>query len=70
MKNTFSPNDYKYLESDSAMIQAAVDEAAKYGATVEIPRFNERTKKHLWEIDNTILHLIQYYDPNYQNQFY
>ena len=36
MQNTYSPNDYKHLENDSAMIQAAIDEAAKYGAKVEI----------------------------------
>ena len=34
----YTPNDYSHLESDSKMIQAAVDEAAKVGATVEIPR--------------------------------
>lgn len=55
MKSVYSPNDFLNLSSDYEMIQAAVDEAAKYGATVEIPRFNERTQKHLWEIDKTIL---------------
>lgn len=54
MKSIYTPNDYKHLESDSKMIQAAVDEAAKYGATVEIPRFNERTKEFAWNLDETI----------------
>ncbi|MBQ2876149.1 MAG: hypothetical protein IJE25_03990 [Clostridia bacterium] len=54
MKNVYSPNDYKELGSDSAMIQAAVDEAAKYGAAVVIPRYNERTGKCIWELDATI----------------
>lgn len=61
MKSTFSPNDYKHLESDSAMIQAAVDEAAKYGAKVEIPRYNERTGEFIWNLDKTIfLHTGSY----------
>ena len=54
MRSVYSPNDYKHLASDSEMIQAAVDEAAKYGATVVIPRVNERTQKCLWEIDKAI----------------
>ena len=37
MKSVYTPNDFLELTSDSAMIQAAVDEAAKYGARVEIP---------------------------------
>ncbi len=55
MKSVYSPNEYKHLGSDSAMIQAAVDEAAKYGATVVIPRINERTNAPLWEIDEAIV---------------
>ena len=55
MKNVYSPNDYKELGSDSAMIQAAVDEAAKYGAAVVIPRYNERTGACCWVIDKTLL---------------
>ena len=55
MKNCYSPNDFKYLNSDSEMIQAAVDEAEKYGAEVEIPRYNERTESFIWELDETIL---------------
>lgn len=51
MKQVISPNEYKHLASDSAMIQAAVDEAVKVGATVEIPSFNERTQKNIWELD-------------------
>ena len=54
MKSIYTPNDYKHLKSDSQMIQAAVDEAAKYGATVEIPRFNERTQEFSWNLDETI----------------
>lgn len=54
MKSIYTPNDYKHLESDSKMIQAAVDEAAKHGATVEIPRFNERTQEFSWNLDETI----------------
>ena len=55
MKSVYCPNDYKHLPSDSKMIQAAVDEAAKYGATVVIPRVNERTGECSWEIDETII---------------
>ena len=54
MKQIFSPNDYKHLESDSKMIQMAVDEAAKTGAVVEIPRYNERTNSYIWELDESI----------------
>ena len=42
------------LDSDSKMIQAAVDEAARWGSTVVIPRVNERTGKCIWELDQTI----------------
>ena len=55
MKVSFSPNDYKHLKSDSKMIQAAVDEAAKTGAIVEIPRYNERTNSCIWELDESII---------------
>ena len=55
MKSVYSPNEYKHLSTDSEMIQAAVDEAARYGATVVIPRVNERTEKCLWEIDTAIV---------------
>ena len=55
MRSVYSPNDYKHLASDSAMIQAAVDEAAKYGATVVIPRVNERTERCSWEINEAIV---------------
>ena len=54
MPSILTPNDFSHLSSDSAMIQAAVDEAAKTGATVEIPRFNERTGACLWELDESI----------------
>ena len=55
IKNVYTPNDFLDKSSDSAMIQAAVDEAAKYGARVEIPRYNARTGKCLWELDQTVL---------------
>ena len=61
MKSVYSPNDYKHLDNDSAMIQAAIDEAAKYGAKVEIPRFNERTQEFSWNLDETLyLHTGSY----------
>lgn len=55
MKAIYTPNDFKHLTSDAAMIQAAVDAATAAGVSVVIPRFNERTEKPLWEIDKTIL---------------
>ena len=55
MKQFFSPNDYLHLATDSQMIQAAVDDAAKIGATVKIPRYNERTKSYIWELDESII---------------
>ncbi|MBQ7896807.1 MAG: hypothetical protein IJ323_00135 [Clostridia bacterium] len=54
MKSVYTPNDYLTLGSDSKMIQAAVDEAAKYGAEVVIPRVNERTGECKWELDESI----------------
>lgn len=48
------PNFYINLEDDSAMIQAAVDAAAKTGDTVTIPRRNERTGKDIWIISRAI----------------
>ena len=54
MKSVYTPNDFLELTSDSAMIQAAVDEAAKYGARVEIPRYNARTGKCMWELEDSI----------------
>ena len=55
MKQIFTPNDYLHFDTDSKMIQAAVDDAAKVGATVEIPRYNERTKSYIWELDESII---------------
>ena len=55
MRSVYTPNDFKSLSTDSKMIQAAVDEAAKHGATVVIPRVNERREDCLWEIDETIV---------------
>ena len=54
IKNIYTPNDYKDMPTDSKMIQAAVDEAAKVGATVLIPRLNERTGECAWRLDETI----------------
>lgn len=54
IKNVYTPNDYKDMPTDSKMIQAAVDEAAKYGASVVIPRLNERTGELIWRLDETI----------------
>ncbi|MFA7637597.1 MAG: hypothetical protein WCX81_07525 [Monoglobales bacterium] len=50
----FNPNNYKNLQDDSAMIQAAIDEAAKTGETVLIPRHNERTNSEIWDIKRAI----------------
>ena len=54
MADKFNPNFYSHLEDDSAMIQAAVDEAAKYGESVTIPRYNERTGEPIWIISRAI----------------
>lgn len=49
-----NPNEFKYLEDDSAMIQAAVDEAERNGCAVLIPRLNERTGENKWVISRAI----------------
>ena len=51
MKQFYTPNDFLNEETDSRMIQAAVNEAAKCGIRVVIPRYNERTGKCVWELD-------------------
>ena len=51
----FNPNYYVDLADDSAMIQAAVDEAAKTGDAVTIPRHNARTGKNIWDISRSIM---------------
>ena len=51
---SIDPNDFLTLSSDSAMIQAAVDEAAKTGSAVVIPRVNKRTGKAIWNISEAI----------------
>ena len=48
-------NDYKHLECDSDMIQAALDDAAKTGQAIVIPKINARTGKDVWDITKTIL---------------
>ncbi len=47
-------NSYKDLASDSKMIQAAIDEASRKGQAVLIPKYNERTGRDVWDIDNTL----------------
>ncbi len=54
MFEKFDPNFYTHLNSDSAMIQAAVDAAAEAGEAVTVPRHNERTGKTVWEITEAI----------------
>lgn len=54
LKDCFNPNEFSHLDSDSAMIQAAVDIAAKLGARVEIPHHNLRTGKDYWSITEAI----------------
>jgi hypothetical protein len=53
-KDSYNPNEFLCYDNDSDMIQAAVDAAAKYGGKVEIPRLNQRTGKHYWEITHAI----------------
>lgn len=49
------PNDFS-AESDSKMIQMAVDEASRTGCNkVVIPALNRRTGQYLWQIDESIL---------------
>ena len=47
-------NSYKHLESDSKMIQAAIDEASLSGKSVLIPKYNERTGRDIWNIAETL----------------
>lgn len=54
MKELYSANDYVGLDSDSKMIQAAVDDATKFGATAFIPSINSRTGESLWVLDEGI----------------
>lgn len=42
MRTIYSPNDFKECADDSEMIQVAVSAAVENGASVIIPRFNER----------------------------
>lgn len=51
----YDPNHYIHLADDAAMIQAAVDEAAKTGESVTIPRHNERTGQDIWILPRAIL---------------
>ena len=47
-------NEYKHLECDSDMINAAIEAARENGKIVVIPRFNERTGLEIWDITKTI----------------
>ena len=53
--NLFNPNNYTHLSDDAAMIQAAVDAARESGASVVIPRHNERTGKDFWDLPRAVL---------------
>ncbi len=55
MTEQWNANAYVGLDSDSAMIQAAVNEAARRGCEAVIPAENARTGRRLWEIDRTVL---------------
>lgn len=48
-------NKYKEMNSDSEMIQAALDEARVNGKAVIISKYNERTGQSVWNIDKTVL---------------
>ena len=48
-------NEFKHLECDSDMIQAAVDAAKDTGEFVIIPKINARTGEARWDITKTIL---------------
>lgn len=52
--NSIDPNNFLSCSNDSAMIQAAVDEAAKTGGSVVIPRINKRTGESVWNINSEI----------------
>lgn len=47
-------NQYSYLDSDTAMIQAAIDDAAKTGQSVLVPKYNKRTGEALWVVTEAI----------------
>ena len=53
--NPFDPNSYTHLSDDAAMIQAAVDAARETGASVTVPRRNERTGKDFWDLPRAVL---------------
>ena len=48
-------NDYAHLNSDTDMIQAALDDASKTGQSVLVPKHNSRTGKDIWIIDKSIV---------------
>ncbi len=52
--NPYDPNSYIQLADDAAMVQAAVDAAAKCGAAVTIPRFNLRTGQEVWDFPRSV----------------
>ena len=51
-----TPNDPAFFaDTDAKTIQNALDEAARQGVTLVIPRWNARTQSTLWDIDKAIL---------------
>ena len=57
IKQFYTPNNTECIgRTDSVSIQRAVDKASESGLdTVVIPRYNLRTGKNIWIIDETIL---------------
>ena len=56
IRNYVDPNEYLSAESDSKMIQSAVDAAERsLCARVVIPAFNARRGEYVWIIEETIL---------------
>lgn len=47
-------NEFTGFESDSLMIQAALDKAKETGEAVVVPKINKRTGKDVWDIDRCI----------------
>ena len=47
-------NKFLNCDSDSDMIQAALDEACLSGVSVVVPKINKRTGKAIWNIEKTI----------------
>lgn len=54
MTELWNANAHADLESDRAMIQAAVDEAARAGREAVVPAVNARTGRRVWDMDGTV----------------